>query len=81
MAACSVGQLFESILLTLPRQIGGGGKSSGEVIEDLAEDILGRLPKNFDIEFVSWRILCVCVCACVHACVAEWVWVVVCMYT
>lgn len=46
-------QLFESILLTLPRQTGGGGKSSGEVIEELAADILSKLPPDFDMEHVS----------------------------
>lgn len=45
-------QLFDSILLTLPRQTGGGGKSSGQVIEELAEDILSKLPKNYDMEMV-----------------------------
>ncbi|KAK7493486.1 hypothetical protein BaRGS_00015197 [Batillaria attramentaria] len=45
-------QLFDNILLTLPRQSGGGGKSSGEVIEELAEDILSKLPSNFDLELV-----------------------------
>lgn len=46
-------QLFDSILLTLPRQTGGGGKSSGQVIQDLADDILGKLPKNYDMEMVG----------------------------
>nr|KAG5713479.1 hypothetical protein BaRGS_025027 [Batillaria attramentaria] len=45
-------QLFDSILLTLPRQTGGGGKSSGQVIQELADDILGKLPKNYDMEMV-----------------------------
>ncbi|KAK7111861.1 dynein axonemal heavy chain 3-like isoform X2 [Littorina saxatilis] len=45
-------QLFDSILLTLPRQSSGGGKSSGEVIQDLADDILTKLPKDFDMEHV-----------------------------
>ncbi|KAL8573170.1 Dynein heavy chain 3, axonemal [Nucella lapillus] len=45
-------QLFDSILLTLPRQTGGGGKSSGDVIQDLAADILEKMPKDFDLEFV-----------------------------
>ncbi|KAK6187847.1 hypothetical protein SNE40_005782 [Patella caerulea] len=44
--------LFDSILLTLPRQSGGGGKSSGEVIQDLAADILSKLPQDFDVPFV-----------------------------
>ncbi|XP_025109931.1 dynein heavy chain 3, axonemal-like isoform X5 [Pomacea canaliculata] len=44
--------LFESILLTLPRQTGGGGKSSGEVIEELAADILSKLPPDFDMEHI-----------------------------
>ncbi|XP_070580768.1 dynein axonemal heavy chain 3-like [Ptychodera flava] len=45
-------QLFDSILLTLPRQSGGGGKSSQEIIEELALDILGKLPSDFDMEMV-----------------------------
>lgn len=45
-------QLFDSILLTLPRQTGGGGKSSAEVIEELAADILSKFPPPFDIEMV-----------------------------
>ncbi|XP_062507706.1 dynein axonemal heavy chain 3-like [Corticium candelabrum] len=45
-------QLFDNILLTLPRQTGGGGKSSQEVIEDLATDILSKLPPDYDIEMV-----------------------------
>jgi len=48
-------QLFDGILLTLPRQSGGGGKSSADVIEDLAADILGKMPKPYDIEAVSTR--------------------------
>ena len=45
-------QLFESILLTLPRQTGGTGKSPQEVIDELAADILSKLPLNFDLEYV-----------------------------
>ena len=46
-------QLFESILLTLPRQSSKGGKSAGDVIQELASDILGKLPADFDVEYVS----------------------------
>ncbi|XP_032823200.2 dynein axonemal heavy chain 3 [Petromyzon marinus] len=45
-------QLFNSVLLTLPRQSGGTGKSSQDVIEELASDILSKLPKDFDMEVV-----------------------------
>ena len=45
-------QLFDNILLTLPRQTSGGGKSSAEVIEELAADILGKMPDVYDIEAV-----------------------------
>uniref|UniRef100_A0A8C2VP56 Dynein axonemal heavy chain 3 n=1 Tax=Chinchilla lanigera TaxID=34839 RepID=A0A8C2VP56_CHILA len=43
-------QLFQGVLLTLPRQSGGGGKSSQEIVEDLAQDVLSKLPKDFDLE-------------------------------
>lgn len=46
-------QLFDNILLTLPRQSGGGGKSSGDVIQDLAADILSKLPNDYDLEKVK----------------------------
>jgi len=42
--------LFDSILITLPRQASGGGKSSQDVITALANDILSKMPKNFDEE-------------------------------
>jgi dynein heavy chain len=45
-------QLFDGILLTLPRQTSGGGKSAQEVIDELAADILSKLPPNFDLEKV-----------------------------
>ena len=34
-------------------QTGGGGKSSQEIIEDLASDILSKLPPEFNLEEVQ----------------------------
>ncbi|KAJ1097170.1 hypothetical protein NDU88_002296 [Pleurodeles waltl] len=45
-------QLFNGVLLTLPRQTSGAGKSPQEVVEDLARDILSKLPKDFNLEIV-----------------------------
>uniref|UniRef100_A0A8C0IJY4 Dynein axonemal heavy chain 3 n=1 Tax=Chelonoidis abingdonii TaxID=106734 RepID=A0A8C0IJY4_CHEAB len=45
-------QLFSGVLLTLPRQVGGGGKSPQETVEDLAWDILSKLPNDFNLEAV-----------------------------
>ncbi|KAM5227717.1 LOW QUALITY PROTEIN: dynein axonemal heavy chain 3 [Ctenodactylus gundi] len=45
-------QLFQGVLLTLPRQSGGSGKSPQEVVEELAQDILSKLPNDFDLEEV-----------------------------
>ncbi|KAH9505438.1 Dynein heavy chain 3, axonemal, partial [Bulinus truncatus] len=45
--------LFEGIVLTLPRQASGGGKSSQEIIEELAKDILLKIPQNFNLEEVQ----------------------------
>uniref|UniRef100_A0A8C3PS23 Dynein axonemal heavy chain 3 n=1 Tax=Calidris pygmaea TaxID=425635 RepID=A0A8C3PS23_9CHAR len=42
-------QLFSGVLLTLPREAGGGGKSPQV---NLAQDILSKLPSAFDIEEV-----------------------------
>ena len=50
--SCVCAQLFDGILSTLPRQTSGGGKSAQEVIDELAADILSKLPPNFDIEKV-----------------------------
>ena len=44
--------MFDSILLTLPRQSSGGAKSPAETIGDLAADILAKFPLPFDIEMV-----------------------------
>ncbi|XP_071960977.1 dynein axonemal heavy chain 3-like [Antedon mediterranea] len=46
-------QLFGGILLTLPRQASGGGRSSQQVIDDLASDILSKVPSNFNLEEVK----------------------------
>ncbi|GCB71663.1 hypothetical protein scyTo_0001655 [Scyliorhinus torazame] len=48
-------QLFEGVLLTLPRQGGGAGKSPQEVVEDLAADIISKLPDDFDLEEVMHK--------------------------
>ncbi|KAK0675118.1 DYH3 protein, partial [Pygoscelis papua] len=45
-------QLFSGVLLTLPREAGGGGKSPQETVEDLAQDILSKLPSGFDVQEV-----------------------------
>ncbi|GAB1599972.1 hypothetical protein Ahia01_000274700 [Argonauta hians] len=45
-------ELFDGILLTLPRVTSAAGKSPAEVIEDLANDILSKLPNDYDIEKV-----------------------------
>ncbi|KAJ8302289.1 hypothetical protein KUTeg_021276 [Tegillarca granosa] len=43
-------QLFDGVLLTLPRQTSGGGKSSQQIIEELSADILSKLPPNFNLD-------------------------------
>ncbi|KAM9844002.1 dynein axonemal heavy chain 3-like [Aulostomus maculatus] len=45
-------QLLDGVLLTLPRQTGGGAKSRQEVVDELAEGILSKLPPDFDIKMV-----------------------------
>ena len=45
-------KLFDSILLTQPRQGGGGGKSVQQVVDELAADILSKLPSDFNLEKV-----------------------------
>ncbi|KAA3677673.1 dynein heavy chain, axonemal, partial [Paragonimus westermani] len=48
-------QLFAGILLTLPRQIGGTGKSPEATVLDLAADILSKLPPDFNLKEVIQR--------------------------
>ena len=46
-------QLFDSILLTLPRQTSSsGGKSPADSCFELSGDILAKLPPNYDLEKV-----------------------------
>ncbi|KAG7264995.1 hypothetical protein CRUP_017155 [Coryphaenoides rupestris] len=45
-------QLLDGVLLTLPRQSGGGAKSPQEVVDELSEDILSKLPEDFDMQMV-----------------------------
>lgn len=45
-------QLLDGILLTQGRSAGAGTHSSSDLIYDLADDILEKLPPDFDIEMV-----------------------------
>ncbi|XP_013387188.1 dynein heavy chain 12, axonemal, partial [Lingula anatina] len=45
--------MFDSVLLTLGSSGGGGGGKSDSQLADIAEDILKKLPKNFDLEVAS----------------------------
>jgi dynein heavy chain len=47
--------LFDTVLLTLPRQTGGGGKSPNEVVDELASDILAKVREPFDPEVILKR--------------------------
>jgi len=46
-------QLFNSILQTLPRQTtSSGGRSPSDIVLDLAADVTGKLPVNYNMEAV-----------------------------
>ncbi|XP_043943753.1 dynein axonemal heavy chain 3-like [Protopterus annectens] len=45
-------ELFDGILTTLPREASGVGKSTSEIVQDLAADILSKIPPEFSIEDV-----------------------------
>ena len=42
-------QLFDSVLLTYS-QAGGGGGGTDDTLNEIAADILSKLPKDFDLE-------------------------------
>ncbi|XP_043195463.1 dynein axonemal heavy chain 7-like [Amphibalanus amphitrite] len=44
--------LFSSVLLTQGAATGGGGAASDDAVYHIADDIVRRLPDNFDIDFV-----------------------------
>ncbi|XP_078276213.1 dynein axonemal heavy chain 3-like [Rhinoraja longicauda] len=48
-------ELFDSILATLPREVNGGDRSSSEIVQELAIDILSKIPPDFEIEDVMSR--------------------------
>jgi len=45
--------LFATILSLQPRSTAGGGKSRDEILADLANDILSRMPQPYNLEQVS----------------------------
>ncbi|XP_038666815.1 dynein heavy chain 3, axonemal-like [Scyliorhinus canicula] len=40
-------KLFDGILSTLPREVNGGVRSSSEIVQELAADILSKIPPDF----------------------------------
>nr|XP_015207526.1 PREDICTED: dynein heavy chain 3, axonemal-like [Lepisosteus oculatus] len=49
-------QLFESILGTLPREVSAVGRSSCELVAELAADILSRIPPAFNTDDIVRRL-------------------------
>ncbi|XP_043569115.1 dynein axonemal heavy chain 3-like [Chiloscyllium plagiosum] len=45
-------RLFDGILSTLPREVSGGDRSSSEIVQELATDILSKIPPDFVMEDV-----------------------------
>jgi len=43
-------ELIDCLMLTLSRTVGGSGKSPEEQLKEIADDILSKLPKPFNIE-------------------------------
>lgn len=48
-------ELFSGILLTLPRQAGGGGKGPDQIIDELCADILSQVREPFNTEKVQQK--------------------------
>ena len=46
-------ELFNGILLTLPRQAKGAGKSPNEIVDDLCDEILSKIPEAYDTDKVQ----------------------------
>eukprot|EP00062_Callorhinchus_milii_P022724 gi/632980863/ref/XP_007907272.1/ PREDICTED: dynein heavy chain 3, axonemal-like [Callorhinchus milii] len=45
-------KLFDGVLTTLPREVNGGDLSSSEIVQELATDILSKIPPDFYTEEV-----------------------------
>ncbi len=46
-------QLFDSVLLTQGRGEGGASGKTDDTLNGIATDILGKLPKDYDLDFAS----------------------------